>query len=112
MKREMTCIICPLGCTLTAEKKDTEIAVSGNGCPRGAAYARAEMTNPVRTVTATVKCASGRLSVKTDRPIPKDDIFLCMEKIRKIEVKPPVSIGDVILEDVAGAKLLATQNRK
>ena len=112
MKREFTCIICPLGCSLSAEKTGEEIKVSGNSCPKGAEYAHTEMTNPVRTVTATVKCGEGRLSVKTDRPVRKEDVFLCMEKIHTISVQPPVSIGDILIENVAGANIVATQNRK
>ncbi len=112
MKRELTCIICPLGCSLTAEMADGEVRVSGNTCPKGAEYAKTECTNPVRTVTASVKCDGGMLSVKTDRPIKKGDIFLCMEKIHSLYVKAPVSIGDVICENVCGANIVATQNRK
>ncbi len=112
MKRNFTCIICPLGCSLTAEKEGEAVHVTGNTCPRGAEYARAEMTNPVRTVTASVRCGDGRVSVKTDRPIRKEDIFLCMEKIHAITAKLPVRIGDILEKDVCGANIVATQNRK
>ena len=41
MKRELTCIGCPMGCRLTAEFDGKEVtAVSGNGCGVGARYAR------------------------------------------------------------------------
>ena len=43
-KREMTCIICPMGCSLTVEMEGEEItSISGNTCKRGAAYAEAEV---------------------------------------------------------------------
>ena len=71
-KREMTCIICPMGCPVTVEMRGEEIAsIRGNTCKRGAAYAEAEVRHPERTVTSTMRCENGGiLSVKTDRPMP------------------------------------------
>ena len=80
MKKELTCIACPLGCTITVtlEGKDV-ISVEGNTCPRGKEYAINECTAPVRTVTTTVRCDDGSLvSVKTSKPIPKENIFDAM----------------------------------
>jgi len=112
MKRNFTCIICPLGCSLTAEKKDETVLVSGNTCPKGAEYARTEVTNPVRTVTGSVRCNDGRIAVKTDRPVRKEDIFKCMEAIHAITAKVPVKIGDILAENVCGANIVASQERK
>lgn len=107
MKRNLTCIICPLGCTLTAEVQDGSVSVSGNSCPRGAEYAKNECTNPVRTVTATVQCGTGRLPVKTDVPIPKAQIFPCMEIIHALKVQAPVKIGDILYKTPWGANIVA-----
>ena len=90
-------------------------AVSGNTCPRGDAYARKEMTNPTRIVTSTVRVAGGRLamvSVKTASDIPKGKIFDCVKALKDVEVKAPVKIGDVIVENVAGTgvNIIATKN--
>lgn len=110
-KRELTCIICPRGCQLTAELGD-EITVSGNLCPRGKTYAIAECTDPQRTVTSTVKTADGGVvSVKTDRTIPKDKMMECMAVINKATATPPIRVGDVIIENVFGANVVATQNK-
>ena len=87
MEREMTCIVCPMGCTLKVELSDKGevLKVSGNNCKRGAVYAEAECTNPQRTVTSTVRCLDGGMvSVKTDKTIPKDKMFECMKIINKI----------------------------
>ncbi|MBQ7841258.1 MAG: DUF1667 domain-containing protein [Lachnospiraceae bacterium] len=112
MTRELTCIICPRGCALKIELEDGKIlSVSGNSCPRGEQYAKDECCNPQRTVTSTVRCEAGRMvSVKTDRPIPKDKMFDCMERINAATAKLPVHIGDVILEDVFGSRVVATGN--
>ena len=51
------------------------------------------------------------LSVKTSTPIPKDKMKECIDIINRTVVKLPVAIGDVIIEDVFGSKIVATQNK-
>lgn len=51
------------------------------------------------------------ISVKTDREIPKDKLFEAMRMINGVRVKLPVRIGDVIVEDVFGSRVIATGNR-
>ena len=114
MKRELTCIVCPIGCQLTVELENGKVtAVGGNTCPRGKVYAENECTNPQRTITSTVKCSDGSMvDVKTDRTIPKEKMFECMEIINNKILDLPVSIGDVIIEDVFGSNIVATQNKR
>ena len=111
MKKELTCIVCPLGCNLSITKKNGSFEVAGNTCPRGKNYAIAECTAPTRTVTSTMKCENGcLLPVKTDKPIPKDKIMECMSCINQKVVPLPIAIGDVIIDDVFGSKIVATKN--
>lgn len=114
MKKNLTCIVCPLGCNLEIQFKDDIItSISGNNCPRGKDYAENECTNPQRTVTSTVRCTNGSmLSVKTDRAIPKDKMWQCMEIINKTVAKLPICVGDVIVENVFGCNIIATQNKE
>lgn len=101
----ITCIGCPMGCRLTVRLENGKVeAVDGAGCGRGAVYARQECVCPTRMVTSLVHVQGRRapLSVKTLRPVPKDKIFACLDEIHKLEVIPPVSIGDVLLKDVCG----------
>lgn len=114
MKRELTCIVCPRGCQMVVELEGKNVlSVSGNFCPRGKTYAETECTHPTRTVTTTAKCSDGSLvSVKTDRPIPKENMMDCMRMVNGTVVSLPVSVGDVILEDVFGARIVATQNKE
>lgn len=104
--RELTCIGCPLGCSLSVTLENGEVtAVTGNTCPRGDAYARKEVTNPTRIVTSTVRVKDGvspMVNVKTASDIPKDKIFDCAAALRDVVVTAPVAIGDVVLADVAG----------
>ena len=113
MTRELTCIICPRGCGLKVEIEDGKVlSVTGNSCPRGVKYAEDECCNPMRTITSTVRCEDGRvISVKTDRPIPKAKMFECMKMINSATAHLPIHIGDVIIEDVFGSNVVATENR-
>ena len=114
MKRELTCIACPLGCSLTVTLDGkTIVSVEGNTCPRGKEYAINECTAPVRTVTTTMRCDDGGLvSVKTNKPIPKEKMFDAMEVINSAVAKLPVSVGDIIIPDLFGSSVIATQERK
>jgi len=110
--KELICITCPRGCRL---KVDDNLNVTGNTCPRGVLYAKAELTHPTRMVTSTVSVSSKenpRLPVKTKEPIPKELIFKVMEEIDKVIVKTPIYIGDVIISNVlgSGVDIIATKN--
>lgn len=111
---EYTCILCPRGCRLTAEKKGEEITVSGNACPRGEQYAVSEMTNPMRTVTTSVYVTDGdeaMVSVKTSAAIPKAKVEEVLRQAAGMKVKAPLEIGDILIENVAGTgeNLVATR---
>lgn len=112
MKRELTCIICPRGCLLTAEVENGTVTVRGNACPRGAAYAETECTHPRRTVTSTVRVSNREntmVSVKTREPVDKADMFKVIERLRAAAVSAPVAIGDIVLADVCGTDIVATK---
>ena len=113
MIRNLTCIICPKGCGLRAEITDNGVQVSGNTCPKGAEYAVNECTNPVRTVTATVRVANREntmVSVKTVDPVPKGEMLHIMALLRKTAVNAPVKIGDMVLRDVCGTNVVITKD--
>ncbi len=112
MKRNLTCIICPRGCALTAEITADGVTVTGNACPKGQEYAINECTNPVRTVTATVRVSNRHntmASVKTVTPVAKDRMMEVMAALRNTKIEAPVKIGDVILTDVCGSDIVITK---
>ena len=113
MIRNLICIACPLGCNLTVSLDGGEvISVEGNTCPRGKEYAVSECLSPVRTLTTTMMCENGELlPVKTKNPIPKDKIFEAMAEINKTVAKLPVSVGDVLIDDLFGSSVVATQDK-
>lgn len=112
---EITCINCPVGCRLTVELEDGKVvSVTGNTCPRGAAYARQECVDPLRMVTAVVPVAGSNapLSVKTKKPIPKKLIAACMRELADVELTAPITLGSVIIENVCdtGVDVIATKS--
>jgi len=112
MIRNITCIICPRGCAMTAEIDGDQVRVAGNACPRGEEYAVNECLHPVRTVTSTVRVSNRpdcMVSVKTASPVPKGSMMAVMEALRSTEVQAPVALGQVILEDVFGSRIIATK---
>lgn len=113
--KEMTCIVCPKGCTIHYEIKDGKaINITGNTCKRGYEYCISEVEHPMRTITSTVKINGShyhRLPVITDKPIPKDKIFDLMNEIYQIEVNAPIQIGQVIKKlDSVDANLIASRS--
>ena len=107
MKKELICIVCPIGCHMTAELDDNGrmLSVTGNTCPRGKAYAEAELTHPTRTLTTTVTVANRpgcMLPVKTAAPISKEKMLTAMDVIRTLQVNAPIASGTVILADLLG----------
>lgn len=114
--RELICINCPLGCSLTVTMENGTVKkVEGNTCPKGEAYGEKEVTNPTRIVTSSVRVEGGNLpvvSVKTASDIPKGMIAACAKSLKSVCVKAPVHIGDVVLSDVCGTgvDMIATKN--
>lgn len=110
--KEFTCIICPRGCRLQV---DDNMNVTGNTCPRGKDYAISELTNPVRSITSSIRVRNREdllVSVKTSGQIPKGKIFEVMEEINKLSVDAPTRIGDVAKENILGlgVDILITKN--
>lgn len=113
MEINLTCIVCPMGCSLKVKTENGEVKdVRGNSCPRGAAYARTEVTAPVRTLTTTVRAGDKMVSVKSSKPLPKEKISEYMKIINSVNINKSVSIGDVIVENIGGTgiDIVATKN--
>lgn len=114
--KNLTCIRCPMGCALRVEMNGKEVvSIEGNTCPRGAEYGKNEVTHPMRAVTSTVKAAGGIrpvVSCKTAGEVPKEKIFDVMDAIKKVNVMAPVTMGDVIVPNIAGTgvDLIATSS--
>ncbi len=113
--RNLTCIVCPMGCKLNISKDEQgKLTVTGNSCIRGEKYGIEEITDPRRTVTATcpIRDSSSRCPVKTERPVPKLLIDEILNEIYRTEVELPVPIGKTIIENCMGTgiKVIATSS--
>ena len=116
-EQNLTCIGCPLGCSISVSLSDNgEVSeITGNTCKKGEEYARKEVTNPSRVVTSIVKINNGdvnMVSVKTAEDIPKGKIFDCMEALKKVTVTAPVQIGEVIIKNVCGTGVNVIATKK
>jgi CxxC motif-containing protein len=116
MRKKMICICCPIGCPLIVDYAPKKVqSVIGNRCKIGLDYAEKECFNPERTLTTTVRIKNGHLplvSVRTNKPIPKNRIFDVMTLLAKVEMEAPIKIGEKIIENLfdAGVSIVATKN--
>ena len=106
--KEYTCIGCPIGCPLELVHKGSKITeISGNECERGAKYAKQEFTDPRRELSTTVEIVGAhckRLPVKVAGPVNKGRILEAARKIHTLQVKAPVKLGQVLIEDFLDTK--------
>lgn len=127
MTKNLTCIICPMGCQLEVELPEnykaenaritdpSSFRVTGNACPRGEAYAKKELTNPERTLTCTVAVSGSTrplVSAKTVGEVPKEKLLDCMQAVRRFTAVAPVNKGDVLIQDLlhTGVDLVACES--
>ena len=115
MIKNMVCIECPKGCLLSVDIELCAVkGVKGAKCPKGVGYAVTEIENPARILTATV-VAKGLdvklVPVRTNKPMPKKDLFRAMEEIGKLRITKPVRAGETVVENFLGlgVKLVATR---
>jgi CxxC motif-containing protein len=65
------------------------------------------MEDPRRTFSTSVLVPGGdflEASVRLTKPVPLSKVFDVMEEIKKVKLKPPLEIGDVILTNPAGTE--------
>ena len=102
----VTCISCPRGCRIKVRTADgVPVEIEGHQCRRGLLYAEAEVRNPLRILTTTVRVEGGErpvLPVRTRGPIPKELLGRATRELKEVTVRPPVEIGATIRANVAG----------
>lgn len=113
--KNLTCIMCPIGCQITVDvAADGSMSVTGNTCKRGEVYAKQEVTSPQRVVTALFPLSGGGVvPCKTKGTVPKDRIFDVLKEIQAHKTTVPVSVGQVLIENVLGlgVEIVATADR-
>ncbi|MVB10103.1 hypothetical protein CAFE_07770 [Caprobacter fermentans] len=115
--RKLVCTVCPNSCGITVElnEKAEAVRVLGNKCPRGEAFARQEITCPVRVITSTalLRCEDGRealLPVRSSEAFALSKHARAMELLRHVTVRSPVRMGDIIIRNLldTGVDLIAS----
>ena len=100
---------------MSVEKTGDVIRTEGNRCRRGYDFACAELTNPMRTISSTVRTVFPGcpvLPVRVNTEIPKNRIFDVMREINRVVITEPVGRGDIVIPNVLGlhADVIATSN--
>ena len=106
--KDLYCITCPNGCQLkiSGYVSDNSLRIEGNLCPRGIDFARAELSDPRRSLTTTVRTSfSGIpvLPVRTDGEIPKGKVMEAMSELNRIVIETELDVGDTVLENIVGS---------
>ncbi len=108
------CVGCPLGCRVKVSlDKRGATSFKGAECKKGEKLVLKELSNPVRTVTATVRTGDDSfplLPVRTSRPVSQGLIRQIMKQTVRAGATAPVRAGDVVVKNVSGtgADLIAT----
>lgn len=105
-KTKMICIDCPIGCEINVTHDGKIVLeIDGNKCKKGIDYTETEITDPRRMVITTVRVRGGfhhLVPVRSTEPVSKTKIFSILKKLRKVELKMPVKIHQVVLPDAVG----------
>ena len=114
--REIVCIVCPNGCRIACKRDGADWSFSGQRCKRGADYAAAEITRPMRSLTTSVKTAFADapvVSVRTNGEIEKTMIPQALEALKSVCVETRIRLGDVVIKNVCGScvDVICTTNR-
>ena len=114
-KSSLTCIICPIGCRITIGAVNGDYVFSGNKCPKGAEFARMEITAPLRTLTTTVRTifpGMPVLPVRTSGEVPKARLTEIIRELSKVVVTEKINIGETVVADIlgTGCDIIATSS--
>ncbi len=102
---KLICITCPKGCTLEVQRDGETVLTVEGGCKRGHEYARRELVDPRRMISSTIRITGGEhplLPVYTSDAFPKPRIPELMAALRKVGVKAPVRMNEIVLPDALG----------
>lgn len=108
--QEVICLVCPMACRIQVftDEKGEVTEIKGHKCKRGIEYAKKEIQNPERALTATIRTNDPKqplLSVRTSKEIPKKLLFDVMIELSKIIVDKPVKVGQTIKQDLLGQQI-------
>lgn len=107
MRKDITCVVCPLGCVGAVEVNDGKAGrAEGFSCQRGCSYAAAEVERPQRMLTTTVRVLNGEnrlVPVVSSRPLPKGLLREGVRLLSTVQVPAPLEEGQIIYRDLLGS---------
>ena len=96
----LICICCPNGCVLFPEQKEGgSLEIKGAMCLRGVLYATGELSDPMRTLTTTVRVENARyplVPVRSSQPVRKKELPRLVKELRSVRLIAPLRCGEQI----------------
>ena len=114
-KKHFVCVVCPVGCEIDVVHDGSEIiSMEGNKCEKSEEFVSQELIEPMRILTTTVRIQGSKwpvIPVRTDKAVPKRLFPRIMRQLRRIKLRAPVNMLDVVVRDVlhTGANIIATR---
>ena len=113
--KQLTCIVCPIGCRVSVETSNDKYVFSGNSCPQGEEFAERELNSPKRSLTTTVRTAFPEtpvIPVRTSIEIPKHLIPAVMKQLATVLIKDRISLGTSVVSNIldTGCDIIVTSN--
>ena len=114
-KKHFVCVVCPIGCEIDVVHDGGKIiSTEGNKCEKSEEFVTQELIEPMRILTTTVRIQGSRwpvIPVRTDKAVPKRMFPRIMKELRRIKLRPPVNMLDLVVRDVlhTGVNVVATR---
>ncbi len=96
----LICICCPNGCALFPEQREGgTLKIKGALCSRGVHYATGELSDPMRTLTTTIRIENARyplVPVRSRQPVRKKELPRLVKELRSIRLIALLRCGEQI----------------
>ncbi len=105
---EVICTACPRGCPLQVRVLPETVKVEGASCRRGTSFGEAEVRDPRRVLTTTVRVVGGAAPVapvRSKTPLSRLSIEQALAELRTVTLMAPVALHQVVLTSVAGQEV-------
>jgi len=102
--RELTCIVCPVGCRARVRVEGGRaVGWEGLECRAGEEYVKREVELPLRDFFTVVRVKGGGVvPVRSTGPIPRERLLEASRELAGLEVEGPVRVGEVLVRNLLG----------
>jgi CxxC motif-containing protein len=102
--RELTCLVCPVGCRARVYVEGGRAVRWENlECRAGEEYVRKEVELPLRDFFTVVRVKGGGVvPVRSTGPISKDRLLEASRELAGLEVEGPIRVGEVLVKGLLG----------